>query len=127
MGAEECGQEVCYIYSKYFLQNEKKIANKANSRQSFLSCHKCKLKGKKYSVAQILDSTIADSNVRLNEGYHVLRNLRGSSPYWEKARKDVFAMIRQLGIPTWFCSFSAADTKWTPLLQTLGRLINQNK
>lgn len=32
-------------------------------------------------------------------------------------------MIRQLGLPTWFCSFSAAETKWTPLLKTLGELI----
>lgn len=123
MGAEECGQKVCYMYSKYFLQNEKN-ANKANSRQVSLAVRKCKLKGKKYSVAQILDSTTADSIVRLNEGYHVLRNLRGSPPYWEKAKKDIFAMIRQLGIPTWFCSFSAAETMWTPLLQTLERLIN---
>jgi hypothetical protein len=27
-------------------------------------------------------------------------------------KKDVFAMIRQLGLPTWFGSFSSADTKW---------------
>ncbi|XP_062577467.1 uncharacterized protein LOC134239311 [Saccostrea cucullata] len=33
-------------------------------------------------------------------------------------------MIRQLGLPTWFCSFSAAETKWTPLLKTLGELID---
>lgn len=32
-------------------------------------------------------------------------------------------MIRQLGIPTWFCSFSAAETKWIPLLKTLGQLV----
>lgn len=32
-------------------------------------------------------------------------------------------MIRQLGLPTWFCSFSAAETKWIPLLRCLGELI----
>lgn len=31
-------------------------------------------------------------------------------------------MIRQLGIPTWFCSFSAAETKWKPLLRVLAKL-----
>lgn len=72
-----------------------------------------------------MDSCTADSIIRLNEGYHVLRNLRGSPPYWEKAKKDIFGMIRQLGLPTWFCSFSAAETKWTPLLITLGKLINK--
>lgn len=35
-------------------------------------------------------------------------------------------MIRQLGILTWFCSFSAADTKWTPLLIYLSKLVNGN-
>ena len=33
-------------------------------------------------------------------------------------------MIRQLGIPTWFCSFSAAETKWNYLLRVLGNLVN---
>lgn len=69
-----------------------------------------------YSVNKIL---------KLNEGYKVLRTLRGSPPYWERAKKDIFAMIRQLKIPTWFCSFSSAETKWLPLLHCLGLLIDK--
>ncbi|KAI9999532.1 hypothetical protein NQD34_018442 [Periophthalmus magnuspinnatus] len=30
-----------------------------------------------------------------------------------------FSMIRQLGIPTWFCSFSAADLRWENLIEAL--------
>ncbi len=33
-------------------------------------------------------------------------------------------MIRQLGTPTWFCSFSAAETRWIHLIKILGRLID---
>ena len=33
-------------------------------------------------------------------------------------------MIRQLGKPTWFCSFSAAETRWIHLIKILGRLID---
>ncbi|KAJ8043330.1 hypothetical protein HOLleu_10365 [Holothuria leucospilota] len=33
-------------------------------------------------------------------------------------------MIRQLGIPTWFLSFSAAETRWLHLLKILGRTVN---
>ncbi|XP_061195058.1 uncharacterized protein LOC133203256 [Saccostrea echinata] len=102
----------------------KRIQIKQIQDKVMLAMRKCKLQGKKYTAAQILDSQTADSIVRLNEGFHVLRNLRGSPPYWEKAKKDIFAMIRQLGLPTWFCSFSAAETKWTPLLKTLGELID---
>ena len=34
-------------------------------------------------------------------------------------------MIRQLGTPTWFATFSAADTKWPFLRKILGRLIDK--
>lgn len=96
----------------------KKLQIKQIQDKVMLAIRKCKLNCKKYTAAQVLDSI-----VRLNEGFQVLRNLRGSPPYWEKAKKDIFAMIRQLGLPTWFCSFSAAETKWIPLLKCLGELI----
>ena len=55
----------------------------------------------------------------------MLRNLRGSPPYFEKCKKDLLAMIRQLGNPTWFCSFSAAETRSVHLLKTLGGLVEK--
>ena len=63
--------------------------------------------------------------VHLDEGFRVLKNVRGSPPYFEKCKKDLFAMIRQLGNPTWFCSFSAAETRWTRLLKTLGKIVEK--
>ena len=104
----------------------KKLQIKQIQDKVMLAMRKCKLQGKKYTAAQILDTHNADSIVRLNEGFHVLRSLRGSPPYWEKAKRDIFAMIRQFGIPTWFCSFSAAETKWIPLLHTLGQLVEND-
>lgn len=62
-----------------------------------------------------------------DEGFRVLRKLRGSPPYWGSAKKGFFAMIKQLGVPTWFCSFSAAETRWVPLLQCLAKLVKQNE
>lgn len=66
-----------------------------------------------------------DNLVKQDDGFRVLRNLRGLPPYWEQTEKDVFAMIRQLGTPTWFCSFSSAETKWPPLLKCLNKLVKQ--
>ena len=54
-----------------------------------------------------------------------MRNIRGSPPYFEKCKKDLFAMRRQLGNPTWFWSFSAAETRWSHLLKTMGRLVEK--
>ena len=60
-----------------------------------------------------------------HDGYKFLRALWGSPPYFEKAKKDLFAMIRQLGPATLFCSFSSAETKWIHLLKILGTLVDR--
>lgn len=36
-------------------------------------------------------------------------------------------MIRQVGNPTWFCSLSAAETRWKHLLQALGRIVKKKQ
>ena len=59
-----------------------------------------------------------------DEGYRFLCSIRGSPPYFEKAKKDLFAMTRQLGPATLLCSFSAAETKWIHLLKRLGKLVD---
>lgn len=64
--------------------------------------------------------------VRHNEGFYVFKQLRNSPPYLEARKKDVFAMIRQLGLPTWFMSFSAADTRWNDLIRAL-EVLNDHK
>lgn len=56
----------------------------------------------------------------------VFKQLRSSPSYLETRKKDVFAMIRQLGLPTWFMSFSAADTRWNDLIRALG-ILNDGK
>ena len=88
-----------------------------------LAVRKCKAGEMTITVGDLLSPGFVERLTMQNDGYRVLRTLRGSPPYWESAKRDVFAMIRQLGIPTWFCSFSAAETKWEPLLKSLAKLV----
>ncbi|XP_053407909.1 uncharacterized protein LOC128559625 [Mercenaria mercenaria] len=103
----------------------KKVQIKQVADKVSLAVRKCKLKDGKLTVADVLNSENVANIVKHDEGYKVLRTLRGSPPYWEQAKKDIFAMIRQLRIPTWFCSFSAAETKWLSLLRILGKVVNK--
>ncbi|XP_013856318.1 uncharacterized protein LOC106512195 [Austrofundulus limnaeus] len=50
-------------------------------------------------------------------GYKFLKPIRGTPVFWQSVQKDLFAMVRQLGIPTWFCSFSSADMRWTHFME----------
>ena len=60
---------------------------------------------------------------RLVQGYNFLRALCGSLPYFEQAKKDIFAMIRQLRPATLSCSFSSAETNWIISLEYLASLL----
>ena len=63
-----------------------------------------------------------ESVVQKDEGYFIFKQLRNSPSYLEAKMKDIFAMIRQLGLPTWFMSLSSADTRWPDLLNMLSKL-----
>ena len=99
----------------------KQVTDKVN-----LAMRRFKTKGKKITAGQLLDESVVSNLVNLDEGYYILRTLRNSPAYLSKRKKDVFAMIRQLGLPTWFVSLSAADTRWKDLLKMLAEL-NNNK
>ena len=56
-----------------------------------------------------------------DRAYTFLKNIRGSPPYWQKMFYKLLAMIRTLGIPTWFLTLSAADMKWLEVIQSIAK------
>ena len=82
-------------------------------------------KGKTYTVKGVLNPDVVNKMVKLDERYKIFRTPRGSPPYWENAKKDLFAMLRQLGLPSIFITLSAAETHWTPLLKSLAKIIDK--
>ena len=81
----------------------------------------CKPKLKQIKVKDVLNDTEKQLLVNLDEGFCIFRTLRNSSAYFDRKKKDAFAMIRQLGFPALFVSQSAAETKWPELLRALGK------
>jgi hypothetical protein len=57
------------------------------------------LRNCKTKVKILKSESCVNKLINLDEGFGVLRNLRGSPPYFERCKKDLFAMIRQLGNP----------------------------
>ena len=80
--------------------------------QIHVALRKCKGNNRTLTAGQLKQQGTLERLVHLDEGYKFLRDLRGSPPYFEKAKKYIFAMIRQLGTATLFCSFSSAETQW---------------
>lgn len=55
----------------------------------------------------------------INQGYRAFSNVPNCPSFIQKNKKDLLAMIRQLGRPTFFMTFSAAETHWIDLLRHL--------
>ena len=78
----------------------KKLQIRQIQGSASLSLRKCKTKGKIYTAGDLKSENSVNKLINLDEGFRVLRNLCGSLPYFERCKKDLFAMIRQLGNPT---------------------------
>ena len=92
--------------------------------ESQIALSKCKGNNSLLTAGLLKQQGSLEKLIHHDEGYKFLR-ARGSPPYFEKAKKDLFAMIGQLGLATLFCSFSSTETKWRHVLKNLGRLVDQ--
>lgn len=110
MGVKKCWQKICYESPKYILQ-VKENTNQADKGQSFFGNENMQNKWEKnYSWTGLVPRLHWWWCYSMHdEWFRVLRKLRGSPPYWESAKNDVFAMIKQLGVPNGFYSFLAGD------------------
>ena len=105
----------------------KKLQMKILLGQSQIALRKCQGNRHTITAGQLKQPGTIDNMIHHNEGFKFLRALRGSPPYFEKAKKDIFAMIRQLGSAKLFCSFSSAETQWIHLLRILGKLVDSKE
>ena len=104
----------------------KKLQMKILLGKSQITLRKCKGNNRTLTAGQLKQQGTLERLVHLDEGYKFLRELRGSPPYFEKAKKDIFAMIRQLGPASLFCSFSSAETQWIHL-RILAKLVGDKE
>ena len=48
-----------------------------------------------------------------DQAYLLLQQIPGTPAYWRQFMYEVVAMVKQLGIPTWFMTLSSADLQNT--------------
>ena len=51
-----------------------------------------------------------------------MKNIKGSQAYWQRFMNDVLAMIKQLGPPSWWMTFSCAGLRWNEIYKILSKL-----
>ena len=103
----------------------KKLQMKLITSRTQIALRQHKTSDMTISAGTLKNPDSVKSIIQHDQGYQFLQTLRGSPPYFRRAKQDLFAMIRQLGPATFFMSLSAAETKWTHLLKILGKAVDK--
>jgi len=77
------------------------------------------------TAGQLLQSETIESLLSSDEAYKVLAGDRSSPAYWQQKMRELMAMVRQLGVPTFFLTLSAAETHWPELLVILEKVLHK--
>lgn len=104
----------------FFMYKKLELLN-ISQRISICLRKKC-TKNTAFTASQMLDDSFVDNLIQHDDGFKLLETLPSSPAYWQKEGKEIRAMIRQLGLPTFFITFSAAETKWGELLRILKKI-----
>ena len=51
-----------------------------------------------------------------DNAYAFMNTIKGTPAYWKKFQCEVLAMVKQLGVPTFFLTLSSADLRWNDLV-----------
>ena len=65
-----------------------------------------------------------DSLERYSRSFSVFKNMRGTAMYYEAAKKNLMATIRQKGTPTAFITLSSNEYQWLGLLKSVWETVN---
>ena len=104
-----------YLFFAQFIIEQKKVSDSINIALS-------KIRGQSLTASDLRSNVQRLQNlVFQDQAYLFLRHVPGSPPYWQKFMYEVVAMVKQLGIPTWFMTLSCADLRWPELFQIIGR------
>ena len=81
----------------------------------------CQQVGRNLDAGMLKNPQHLQNLLEKGQAYTFLKNIRGSSPYWQKMFYKLLSMIQTLGIPTWFLTLSAADMKWPEVIQSIAK------
>uniref|UniRef100_A0A3B5QQ24 ATP-dependent DNA helicase n=1 Tax=Xiphophorus maculatus TaxID=8083 RepID=A0A3B5QQ24_XIPMA len=106
-----------YLFFAQFV-TETHIANSSMSIQRRKGKPSTK-DGKNISSKMLQDKEELQKLIQNKEATRFMQPLRGTPAYWEKGLRDLHAMVRQLGKPTFFCTFSAAEMRWPEVIEAI--------
>ncbi|XP_059077054.1 uncharacterized protein LOC131876217 [Cryptomeria japonica] len=115
-----------YHTTNLFFKTIKILIQQVLSTMS-IRIRKGQLKGRKLLAKDVKHKPNLEKLLKSDIGYVDFKRIRISLDYIHQLKKNVFAMIRQLGPPTFFLTFTSAEQNWNALTSTLQELHNMHQ
>ena len=110
-------RNIKYIFCAQYISDIQQIQSDVN-----LAVHLSRgrtLNGQKITAGVLQDPVTLQQLIQTEQEYEFLKIVRGSPSYWQGELYDVLAMLKTLGIPTWFLTLSATDLHWPEIIQVI--------
>ena len=107
-----------YIFFAQYIMQQTNLFNQINIAT-------CKVRGN-INAGQLQNNfkETVRSFVTKDKGYMFMKSVTGTPAYWKTFLYDVLAMVKQLGLPSYFLTLSCADLRWNELVLIIARLNN---
>ena len=73
------------------------------------------------SASVVLDAEQLRQVMKNDNANQFLQNVRGSPAYFQRAERELIAIVAQLGCPQFFLTLSSADMSWPGLFRIIGQ------
>ncbi|MCP4351134.1 MAG: hypothetical protein GY795_37190 [Desulfobacterales bacterium] len=100
-----------YIFALQYRMDRTRITNSIRLSTTWKGKTKAK-NGELITAGRLKNPEAVGQLIGQEKCFRFLSSIRGSPMYWGRVFSDVLAMVRTCGIPTWFVTYSSADTQW---------------
>ena len=112
-------RDIDYLLTAQYIVEAKQVQDESGI--ALRQTRGMKFQGKMITAGILKNSANMKAMIRTDAAVKFLKNVRGSPAYWQRTLYDVLAMVRQIGIPTWFLTLFAADLHWPEIIQSIAR------
>ena len=112
-------RDIEYIFAMQYAVEHKQVRDSISI--ALRQTRGCQQVGRNLDAGMLKNPQHLQTLFKKDRAYTFLKNIRSSPPYWQKMFYELLAMIRTLGMPTWFLTLSAADMKWPEVIQTIAK------
>ena len=109
--------EVDYIFFVHSVYQQLNVTSKINIAMQKVCSNQLTAGMLTGNFKETVQSFVAN-----DEAYSFMSTIKGTPAYWKRFLFEVLAMVKQLGLPTYFMTLSCADLRWSELPSIISKL-----